>query len=179
MDIHVSGRGVEIPLALRRRVEIRVAKVARVLPKITEVRVALERERYRHLARVTLQVKGATLHGEGVGADFHEALDLAMVDVETQARRRKDRIRARKPRPSRRARPQPAGGPGGVTEAPPEEPEVVVRRLAAKPMSVDEALEEMRTRADGVLVFTNARSRVLNVLRRRADGRLELVQPAG
>jgi putative sigma-54 modulation protein len=179
MDIHVSGRGVDVPPTLRRRVETRAAKVARVLPKITEVRVVLERERYRHLARVTLRVKGATLHGEGAGADFHQALDLAMVDVETQARRRKDRIRARKPRPSRQRRPVPAGSPVGAPEAPPEGPEVVVRRLAAKPMSVDEALEQMRTRSDGVLVFTNARSRAVNVLRRRADGRLELVQPAG
>jgi hypothetical protein len=67
-----------------------------------------------------------------------------------------------------------------VAEPPPEAgPDVLVRRLAAKPMSVDEALEQMRTRRDGLLVFTNARSRAVNVLRRRADGRLELVQPAG
>jgi hypothetical protein len=46
-------------------------------------------------------------------------------------------------------------------------------------MSVDDALEQMRTRRDDVLVFTNARSRAVNVLRRRPDGRLELVQPAG
>jgi hypothetical protein len=55
----------------------------------------------------------------------------------------------------------------------------VIRRLAAKPMSVDEALEQIRTRPDGLLVFTDARSRAVNVLRRRADGRLELLQPAG
>jgi hypothetical protein len=56
---------------------------------------------------------------------------------------------------------------------------VVVRRLAAKPMSVDEALEQMRSRPDGLLVFTNARSRLVNVLHRRPDGLLELVQPTG
>jgi putative sigma-54 modulation protein len=102
MEIHINGRGVEVSPVLRRRVETRVGKVARLLPKITEVRVVLEVERYRHLAEVTLQAKGATLHAEGVGGDFLAAIDLAMVNLEAQARRRKDRIRARKPRPSRR-----------------------------------------------------------------------------
>ncbi|MBI4013107.1 MAG: ribosome-associated translation inhibitor RaiA [Candidatus Rokubacteria bacterium] len=182
MEIHISGRGVALSPGLRRRVETKVAKVARFVPKITEIRVVLERERYRHLAAVTLQAKGATLHAEGAAVDFHAAVDLAVENLAGQARRRKDRIRARKPRPSRRvspARPAPGAGEPEAGVVPPEGPEIVIRRLAAKPMSVDEALEQMRTRQDGLLVFTNARSRVVNVLRRRPDGLVELVQPAG
>jgi putative sigma-54 modulation protein len=183
METHISGRGVDLSPALRRRVETKVAKVTRFLTKITEARVVLERERHRHLAEVTLQAKGATLHAEGAAGDFYAALDLAVENLARQARRRKDRIRARKPRPSR---PAPAT-PGSVAiveagAAPgegPEAPEVVIRRLAAKPMSVEEALEQMRDRSDGLLVFTNARSRLVNVLHRRSDGSLELVQPAG
>jgi ribosome hibernation promoting factor len=178
MEIHISGRGVAITPALRRRVEAKIAKVARFVPKITEVRVVLGLERYRHLAEVTLHAKGATLHAEGAAGDVHAAVDLAVENLSAQARRRKDRIRARKPRPSRRPRVAAAGEP---PEAPGEAAasDVVIRRLAAKPMTVDEAVEQMRARADGVLVFTNARSRAVNVLRRRPDGQLELVQPAG
>lgn len=177
MKLHISGRGVEVAPALRRRVEAKVAKVTRFLPKITEARVVLGLERHRHLAEVTLQTKGTTLHTEAAASDFHAAVDLAVESLEMQARRRKDRIRARKPRPSRR--------PTEVVAVAPAEPvvddgpAVLVRRLAAKPMSVDEALEQMRVRRDELLVFTNARSRLVNVLHRRADGQLELVQPAG
>ena len=157
------------------RIETKVAKVARFLPKITEARVVLGRERHRHLAEVTVQAKGATLHAEAAGADFHSALDEAVEPLAEQARRHKERIRARKARAARRAPAVPSGA------EPPSEPgpDVLIRRLTAKPMSVDEALEQMRTRRDNVLVFTNARSRAVNVLRRRPDGRLELVQPAG
>jgi putative sigma-54 modulation protein len=172
VDVHVSGRGVPVTPALRGRIESKLAKVARFLPKITEVRVVLARERHRHLTEVTVQAKGATLHAEAAGADFFSALDEAVEPLAAQARRHKERIRTRKPRASRRtpAGPEPPAEPG---------PDLLIRRLAAKPMSVDEALEQMRTRRDNVLVFTNARSRAVNVLRRRADGRLELVQPAG
>ncbi len=179
MEIHVSGRGVDVAPALRRRVETKVAKATRFLPKITEARVVLGRERYRHLAEVTLQAKGTTLRAEGAAADFHAALDLAVENLAQQARRRKDRIRARKPRPSRRPRVAVPGEPPAEAAAEAVGPDVVIRRLAAKPMSIDEALEQMQGRADGLLVFTNARSRVVNVLRRRSDGQLELVQPAG
>jgi putative sigma-54 modulation protein len=56
-------------------------------------------------------------------------------------------------------------------------PPVEVRRISAKPMSVDEALKQMRLGRRALLVFTNAGSRVVNVLRRRADGVIELVEP--
>jgi len=189
MELHISGRGVDLSPSFRRRVEAKVARAARFLPKISEARVVLELERYRHLAEVTLQAKGATLHAEGAAGDFSAAVDLAVENLARQARRRKDRIRARKPRRARRSgSPGPAETPAAEVglregpepaEVPTEVPEVVVRRLAAKPMSVDEALEQMRGRSDDLLVFTNARSRRVNVLHRRPDGLVELVQPTG
>lgn len=175
MTTHISGRGVALSPTLRRRVEAKVAKTSRFLPKVTEARVVLALERYRHLAEVTLQAKGTTLHAEAAASDFHAAVDLALRHLEQQVRRRKERLRARKPRPSRRLARLPAEGP----EPAEEPPAVVVRRLSAKPMSVDEALEQMRLRQEGFLVFTNARSRAVNVLRRRPDGRLELLEPVG
>ncbi|HEV8674157.1 MAG TPA: ribosome-associated translation inhibitor RaiA [Methylomirabilota bacterium] len=175
MQIHISGHGVGLSPAIRRRVESKLGKVARFLPKITETRVVLGRERHRHLAEVTLSAKGATLHAEAAAGDFHAAVDLAIEHLEQQVRRRKDRIRARKPRLSRR----PLRDVGPVEEAAPPAGDVIIRRLDIKPMSVDEAVEQMRLRSDGFLVFTNAKSRVVNVLRRRPDGQLELVQPSG
>jgi putative sigma-54 modulation protein len=179
MEVHISGRGVAISPALRRRVEAKIAKVARFVPKITEVRVVLGLERYRHLAEVTLHAKGATLHAEGAAGDFHAAVDLAVENLSAQARRRKDRISARKPRLSRRPRAASASEPSPDAPVEAAAPDLVIRRLAAKPMTVDEAVEQIQDRTDGVLVFTNARSRAVNVLRRRPDGHLELVQPAG
>ena len=181
MTTHISGRGVTVGAAVRRRVETKVEKFSRFLPKITETRVVLERERYRHVAEVTLQVKGTTLRAEASAADFHAAVDLALESLEGQVRRRKERITARKPR--RYERQAGAGGPPPLGARTGEGAEgdlpLTVRRISAKPMSVEEALEQMRVQADGFLVFTNARSRAVNVLRRRADGGLELVQPGG
>ena len=177
LTIHLSGRGVGVGATVRRRVEAKIAKFARVLPKITEARVVLAQERYRHLAEVTLQAKGTTLRSEATAGDFHAAVDLALESLDRQVRRRKDRITARKPRPSRPG-PKRARLPAGAVEPPgDDEPPLAVRRIAAKPMSVDEALEQFRVGHRDLFVFTNAQSRVVNVLRRRPDGSLELVEP--
>lgn len=178
MTFHISGRGVEVSAVLRRRVGTKLAKVTRFLPKVTEARVVLSRERHRHLTEVTLQAKGRTLRAEADAGDFHSALDLALDTLERQVRRRKDRIRDRKPRPSRRSGSlaEPVAPDASGPEVSPVPP-VEVRRISAKPMSVDEALEQMRLGRRDLLLFTNAGSRVVNVLRRRADGVIELVEP--
>jgi len=177
MVLHLAGRrGASVSPDIRRRVEGKIAKMQRLFPKLIEARVVLATERYRHLAEVTLRAKRATFHAEGEAPDFHAAVDQALAVLATQIRRRKERVTAKKPRPSR-ARP--------ATSAPAEPPEfapaapVVVRRTSVKPMSLEEAVDQLRLQTDGLLVFRNARTRTVNVLRRRPDGQVELVEPAG
>jgi putative sigma-54 modulation protein len=50
------------------------------------------------------------------------------------------------------------------------------RRLAVKPMTVEEAALELGTRGDGVLVFRDATTERVNVLYRRKDGNLGLIE---
>jgi putative sigma-54 modulation protein len=179
MDLHLAGRGgVTIAPELRRRIQAKIAKMQRLLPKLGEARVVLATERYRHLAEVTLRAKRATFHVEEAAADFQAALDQALATLAAQIRRRKERVTGKKPRPSRvrAARRRAAASP---PEGVPEPPSVLVRRTNAKPMSVEEAVEQLRLQADGLLVFRNARTRTVSVLRRRTDGAVELVEPAG
>ena len=55
--------------------------------------------------------------------------------------------------------------------------DVIVRQVTPKPMSVEEAIEQLRLGRDQFLVFTNARTEVVNVVYRRPDGGLGLVEP--
>ena len=179
MVVLLAGRGgVSVSPELQRRIEGKIAKMERLLPKLIEARVVLATERYRHLAEVTLRAKRARFHVEGVAADFHAAVDQALASLTAQIRRKKERVTAKKPRPSRR-RPPVAPPVRGVPEPADETAPVVVRRTSAKPMSLEEAVDQLRLRADGLLVFRNARTRAVNVLQRRPDGTVELVEPAG
>ena len=100
--------------------------------------------------------------------------------LSAQIRRKKERVSSRKARPARTRPGSPPGnisGPEPTDEAPPGS--VVVRRTSAKPMSLEEAIDQLRLQIDGLLVFRNARTGAVNVLRRRPEGTVELVEPAG
>jgi ribosome hibernation promoting factor len=181
MVLHLAGLGgASVSPDIRRRIEAKLAKMQRLFPKLIEARVTLGIERYRHLAEVTLQAKRATFHAKGEAPDFHAAVDEALATLVAQIRRKKERVTAKKPRPAptRQASQR-------VTSGPPESgdeavsPPLVVRRTSMKPMSLEEAVDQLRLQADGLLVFRNARTRTVNVLRRRPDGGVELVEPAG
>ena len=178
MILHLTGRGVGVSRELQRRIEAKIAKIQRVFPKLVEARVVLATERYRHLAEVTLQAKRATFHVEGVASDFHAAVDQALASLSAQIRRRKERVITKKLRPARPGQASLAAA-GTPSEPADEAPPVVLRRTNAKPMSIEEAVDQLRLQADGLLVFRNARTRTVSVLRRRPDGTVELVEPAG
>ena len=179
MLVRLAGRGgVSVAPELQRRIEGKIAKMQRFMPKLIEARVVLATERYRHLAEVTLRAKRARFHVEGVALDFHAAVDQALATLTAQIRKKKERVTAKKPRPSR-ARLKGLPAAGSPPEPGDETAPVIVRRTNAKPMSLEEAVDQLRFRTDGLLVFRNARTRTVNVLQRRADGTVELVEPTG
>jgi putative sigma-54 modulation protein len=171
MKVIVRGRGLSLTAPVRSHVEAKVGKVTKFLPKLREARVVLSVEKYRHMAEVTLLGKQRTFHCAKATHDVFSAVDLAVEKLERQVRRTKDRIRHPKPRISRRRQ---AASPEGA-EAPLT---VISRRSPPKPMSLDEAMAQLGTRREGFLVFTNAATGSMNVLYRRRDGRLGLIEPA-
>jgi putative sigma-54 modulation protein len=186
--LHLAGHGVTVSPALQRRIQAKITKVQRILPRLVEARVVLTTERYRHLVEVTLQAKGPPFHVEGAASSFPAALDQALEHLDAQVRRRKERVTGHKK--GQRTRRLPVSRPDAGDEAPaasstsrvpraPQLPRLVVRQASAKPMSLEEAVDQLSLRNDGLLVFRNARTRVVNVLRRRDDGTVELVEPAG
>lgn len=174
MRVIISGRGVVITPTFKARVDQKVQKLSRILPKIREAKVVLSAEKYRRIAEVTLLGKGRALHSKETAPEMTAAVDLAVDALSRQVRRTKDRLR-QKTRPAS-ARRTPPGilrdvgvGPG--------EPVVVRRQAAPKPMSVEEAAMQLRLRRDQFLVFTNATTDTVNVLYRRRDGALGLIEP--
>ena len=175
----ISGHGVALTPAFRQMVERKVGKLARILPKIIEAKVMLSAEKYRRTAHITLVAKRRIFSSEETARDLTAAVDFAVDALTRQVRQVKDRLRERKPRASRRrSGPRPEAGearlPGEGETAPPL---VVSRRVAAKPMSVEEAVMQLGLRDDQFLVFTNAATETVNVLYRRKNGGLGLIEP--
>ena len=169
MQVIFSTRGMTISSTYKEALTRRLAKLEPLLP-IIETRAVLSKEKHRRTVALTLTTKRHTFRSEETAGDLEVAVDMAVDAVARQVREMKDRVKNRKTRQARRA-----GTAARAAE--PGAADVIVRRVPLKPMSLEEAAVELGQGDDDFLVFTNASTDAVNVLYRRVDGGLGLVEP--
>jgi len=191
MRLELTARHFTIPAPVRKLAEQRLARVLRPLnDSAVSAQVVVTREKTRFHAEVTLHARGEHfLHGEATGRDAQTALSASIDKVERQVQKLKSKWTERKrqgispakaasamPRPERGAA---AFGTGLEQRDNGGQPLRIIRarRYAVKPMSVDEAAIEVADGRDAFLVFRNSSTEEINVVFRRADGNLGLIEP--
>ena len=175
MRLDVTGRHVDITTGLRQLITRRLAKLDRLLnDSAISAQVILTKEKYRHRTEIIIHARGDhMLRGLGEGTGWPVSVRDAAAKIEQQAQKLKGKWRERKRR---------GAGTRAVIAAPSSDmgrgPRIVrASRYAVKPMSVDEAALEVAEGRDAFLVFRNARTDTINVLFRRSDGHLGLIEP--
>jgi len=175
---------MEMTDALRSYVQSKLDKLNKYLENIIEVHVTLQVEKYRHIAEVNIRANGFIMNGEEETGDMYSSIDKVMDKIERQLVKHKGRVVGRKQRSAPRAPmpiPPDAAGEELLWEPSPEaeEPRRIIRteRSPAKPMSVEEAILQIDLMKQDFLVFRNSQDEQVNVLYRRRDGNLGLIQP--
>lgn len=177
MRLELTGRHVIITPVIRRAVERSLHRTTRLLhDAVVSAQVVITREKARHHVEMTLHVRGDHfMHGAAAGRDLAAALTAAAEKLEHQAQKLKSRWTEGKRARRALAAPLPASvpevdGDGGVRI-------IRARRYAVKPMAVEEAALEVGAGQGAFLVFRNAVTDSVNVLFRRPDGHLGLIEP--
>jgi len=191
MRLELTARHFTIPAPARKLAEQRLDRMLRPLnDSAVSAQVVVTREKTRFHAEVTLHARGEHfLHGEATGRDAQTALTASIDKVERQVQKLKSKWTERKrqgisPAKAASATPRPQRG-AAVFGTGLEQPDnggqplriIRARRYAVKPMSVDEAAIEVADGRDAFLVFRNSSTEEINVLFRRADGNLGLIEP--
>jgi putative sigma-54 modulation protein len=174
MKIEFTGRQTGIPDELRRLAERKLQKVGKLLPAVTRAHVVLAVDKHRQVAEVSVHSRHLDIAAIEVSANPRLSVSGAIDKLLRQAQRQQAKRRERKGAATPRRAPTAAAESDGGA-APPRV--VRSRRPAVKPMTLDEAALEMDGRADGVLVFRDAATERVNVLFRRRDGNLGLIEP--
>ncbi len=170
MQLTVTGRNMEVTPALREFAEEKLQKISKYLHKINTIHVILTVEKYRHIAEVILSAHGAVLRGIEETEDMYSSIDQVMDKVEIQARKLSGRIKEKNKVVGEEVGEEDAG------EAAAGQPGIVRKSFNPKPMAVDDAVMQLEARDDRFLVFVDARSGRINVLYRRDDRRLGLIE---
>ncbi len=180
MQINVSFRHIEPSDPLKLYVEDKLSRVRKYLEEPIEAHVVLKVEKFRHIAEVSIEASGLRLNGAEETDDMYSSIDLLVDSLEGQAARKgREKVRRRRSGGGNResaglgepAREVPAGG---------EEPRVIrAEQVHAKPMHLDEAVMELNLSSGEFMVFTNRSTNRVNVLYKRKDGNLGLIETIG
>jgi len=179
MQFQVKGRNLEISDAIRSYAEAKLGKLERQLndPRV-ELELAVERNpsiAANHVAEATIWTKGPVLRAREASSDMHASIDQLVDKLERQVTRYKRRGRDRRRKAAR------ANGPAGdVTPVGPDETEPLIvktKQFAVKPLTPEEAIEQLELVGHDFFVFRNADSGEVNVVYRRRDGNYGLIEP--
>lgn len=173
MNIVVNGRNVEVTPALRAYAEDKIGKFERYLSNITEAVVTLSIQKYRHKAEVLIKANGNLIQAEGVTEELYSSIDEVAQKLERQIKKLKGKIQSHR-KAEGKAKAAVSGeealAEGGRT--------IISKPLDTKPMSPDEAAIQLEMGNREFVAFINDHSGDVNVVYRRSDGNLGLIEPA-
>jgi len=187
MPLQITARHTELSDTDRELIEKRVDRFRKiaVAEQITLLDVIVTCQKNRHAVEVHVKANRFEAAGSVTHADLRTAIDRVMDRVERQLRKQLDKCVARK-RHSREVQTR-RGTTVTLSFATPAAPadadelERVIfhtQRISTKPMSVEEAAEQLDLDDDAFLVFNNAETDRINILYRRNDRHFGLIQPS-
>lgn len=182
--VEILARNMEVTERIREYVTNKASKLDRYLGEIEEVRVELTYVKSarnaadRQVAQITARgKKGILLRTEERADDIFAAFDMALDKMQRQI----DRVKGKRQRGR--------GDGRSAAEVVPqveepieeeEEMEIIVRRkkFPVAPMNESEAIEQMKLLGhDNFFIFFNPDANAIQILYRRRDGNLGLIEP--
>lgn len=179
MKVSVTFRHVDPSDHVRQYAIEKFSRLDKYLDSAGEVNVVLSVEKFRHSADVSLAAKGLHFKAVEETEDMYSAIDMVMSKIEKQIRRQKGKRRDKKSGENIKSLHFEMNVLDDEELDVGDEPVIIrTKQIQAKPMDVDEAVMQLDLVNNDFLVFTNAQSREVNVLYRRKDGNLGIIEPA-
>lgn len=184
MLIQIKGKNLEITDALKSYVEKKLKKLEKYFQNIREASVVMTVQRGMHMVEVQLEGDGVLLRGEERrGTDMYGSIDQVVEKLETRVKKFKGRHYGKPseegPREKEVIKGQAMTEAFGAEVEAEEMPQIVrTKRFAMKPMTPEEAAQQMELLHHDFFVFRNSESEDVNVVYKREDGHYGLIEPA-
>jgi putative sigma-54 modulation protein len=173
MQISVSFRNVDPSDHLKSYAETRMARFKKYMEEPVEIHLVLSIQKFRHTADVTISANGLKIKAQEETGDLYSAIDMVLDKIEKQIKRHREKIKEHKADGKTKGQTEVKK----IREEGESEEEDSPQSILAKPMDAEEASLQLKLSNDEFLVFTNSKTRLINVLYRRKDGNFGLIEP--
>jgi putative sigma-54 modulation protein len=177
MQTSVTFKNLEPSEPLKSYVKSKLDKLDKLLDNPAEANVVLSVEKIHHIAEIKLAGDRLNINCREKTGDMYSSIDKAIDKLEKQIKKNKQKIK--KHRQGSRSVAREIKESSGSFMDDNINPRIRIQNIEYKPMDVEEASMQIELISDNFLVFTNARTNKVNVLYKRKDGDLGLIQPLG
>ncbi len=189
MDMHITGKNIELIPAVRDYISRKMGKINKFLPNILSFDIVASEEKtrapdQRFIVQVTIDSNGTLIRSEERGMDLYTATDKVFEVISRQIEHYKGKLPYKKGRGSPSIRTTTTEAIAAVSaEAEAESsdefvPKVVkTKRFDVKPMSLEEATDQMELLGHDFFLFYKPDNNRINLLYRRKDGNYGLIEP--
>jgi putative sigma-54 modulation protein len=176
MNIKTTARHYQLTPALKDYAESKVEQLTKYFDNIDNARIIFGLEKYRHSVEMSIHVNGKDFNSTEESEDMYVSVDRVVEKLERQIQKFKGKRFNKK---------SPKLAEIGV-ELPPEEDEdeqraqeneiVPVDPIEFPIMSLEEAVDKLIAEKNGYNIFSNTKTKRVNVLFKREDGTLGLIE---
>jgi putative sigma-54 modulation protein len=94
MQVHITGRHVEITDGIREHVYDKVERTLIDFPRVEDVRIILEMQKLQHSAEVLVQGKNIHVEGTASSENMYTSIDQALEKAERQLHKLREKVQA-------------------------------------------------------------------------------------
>ena len=179
MDIKISAKNLTIDDDIRGYADKKINKLTRYLTNITMMHMELSEEKSKsrlssYVVQVTLNINGFLLRGVQKDDNLKSAIDAVTDVMERLIEKYKKRYTVNKSKVHESIR---TAKEGGYIVDEVSGPVIRRKKFVVKPMSTEQAIEQMDFLSHDFFLFVNAEDNTVNVVYRRKDGNYGLIQP--
>jgi len=178
MQVSVIGRHIEVTDALKQYATEKFGRLEKYLPQNVKAVVTLSVvKKVHHTAEAAIKSNGLLIQASEETEEMYSAIDLLVEKIERRVRRYKEKLVDHKHHASGKTE-----GPGTAPTSSNAEdriPHIIkTKRFDLKPMQPEEAVMQMELLDKEFFIFSNAANGQVNVIYKRKDGNVGLIEPA-
>jgi putative sigma-54 modulation protein len=176
MQVTVIGRHIEATDALKQYATEKFGRLEKYLPKGVQAVITLSVvKKVHHIAEAVIKSNGLLIQASEETEEMYSAIDLLVEKIERRARKYKEKLVDHKHQSGK------AEAVAAAAASHPDDriPQIIkTKRFDLKPMLPEEAVMQMELLDKDFYIFSNAGSGHINVIYKRKDGNVGLIEPA-
>ncbi|GEM_PF-49861 len=191
MQIHITARHLSLTGPITAYLTRKVSKLERYFDHLVWANAIMSVEKQRHIAELVIHSPLHTMRAKAESLDLYSAIDLAVVKMEKQLKRLKEKWKSQKHLGVRTISRDTRGYYPVDTQAPENMGDdmvvkianlwptsiSVVKQVPVAPTSVEGAIQTMESAGYNFWLFLNKGTKKINVIFKRADESYGILEP--